>query len=877
MHQSVIPGHVLGDGGNIGDVDDSLDAVAVGLRARWLLGAMSGVVGLLSPRGTVLELNRVGLDCASLPRGQALGRKLWELDGWYGSDGARRRSHRAVARAARDETTRLELSLHDPSGRAHIFDIVLTPVHDSRGQVTLLILEGHNVTDLRRRDGAMVRHNAELQDLAERLAEADARRRRFITDISHDLKTPLSIIIGLLDRALDDSVLPAPARRDVVAASRHAQSMHVQLDELLTVARIEAGRFELVRVPCDLADLTRRVAAGFESVATAQCVSIEVRTPTSVIVVADPQRVASAITNLVSNALKATPHGGRVGVELRERCGKARLEISDTGPGVPARLRKEIFQRFFQGGAHRLGSSGIGLALVNEIIMQHGGSISISTAPGGGALFRLEFALAPPGSAATAPPEIGAVIRPSRERLRAELSRRAHAPREQRGEPDRRPRILLVEDNVELVRRITEHLSARYAINHVRSAEHALQELERQPPDVLLTDVALPGMSGGALIEELRSRPEHDQLPIVALSGEPNAALVERLLRAGAQDFVSKPFTEAELAARLDGILSRRAQELTAGERAALADASFEQAPLGVGLLESDGRWLRANQALCALLGYSQHELRQVTLDELTAPEDVGVEQRHLEDALAGRTRGFQVEKSLRRADGEYVWALLSVAPVSDGEHGPRLVVHVNDVSDLRVAEDAWRWLAVNDGLTGLLCRHEFERRMARHLRRARASGALLLVDIDDFASVNRRHGRAVGDRVLRAVAGAVRATAPCGALTGRVHGDRLAVLLKGTDHGAALEVGAALRDAVRHCGVGRRGAGIRLSASVGGAMFAPGSSVDAAFATAEEALDTAKRAGGGGVAVPPKSRGPAQRTRATRVPRPAGRPVRGG
>src|SRR5439155_23868104 len=100
-------------------------------------------------------------------------------------------------------------------------------------------------------DGTMVRHNAKLQDLADHLAEADARRRRFITDMSHELKTPLSITIGLLDRVLNDSVLPAPAHRDIVAANRQAQSLQVQVDELLTVARIEAGKFELVRVPCD--------------------------------------------------------------------------------------------------------------------------------------------------------------------------------------------------------------------------------------------------------------------------------------------------------------------------------------------------------------------------------------------------------------------------------------------------------------------------------------------------------------------------------------------------------------------------------------------------------------------------------------------------
>jgi diguanylate cyclase (GGDEF)-like protein/PAS domain S-box-containing protein len=610
------------------------------------------------------------------------------------------------------------------------------------------------------------------------------------------------------------------------------------------------------------------VAAGFESVAAAEGISMDVQTPPATIVVADPQRLASALTNLVSNALKATPPGGRVGVELCERRGKALLEVSDTGSGVPAHLRKEIFERFRQGDDHRVDGSGIGLALVHEIVRQHEGSISIARARGGGALFRVEFALAPPGSAATAPPDIGAVIRPSRERLRGELSRRARASPERSAEPDGRPSILFVEGDQELGPRLAEQLSARYALRHVGSAEQALDEIEQWPPDVLLTNVALAGMSGEALIEELRSRPERDHLPIVALAGEPDPGLAERLLRTGAQDFVSTPFTDAELAARIDGILARRAQELTTAEKAALAHASFEHGPLGVGLLESDGRWLRANHALCALFGYSQRELRQMTLDELTAPEDVGVEQRHLEDALAQRTRGFQVEKRLRRADGEYFWALLSVAALADGEHGPRLIVHIDDVTERRAADDALRRLTTSDGLTGLHSRREFERRMARHLQRARASGALLLVDIDDFASLNREHGRATGDRILRAVAGAVRACAPRGTLAGRVHADRFAVLLTRTAHDGAVACATALRDAVRRADVRWRGATIQLSASIGGAMFAPAGSLDEAFAMAEDALGAGKRAGGG-IEVPdtpPESRGRAGRVRTTRV-----------
>jgi PAS domain S-box-containing protein/diguanylate cyclase (GGDEF)-like protein len=856
-------------------VYESLDGVAADLRARWLLDAISGLVGLVSPSGTILELNSVGRGPASLSRAEAAGRKLWELDGWYVTDRARHRTRRAVARAARSQTTQLELVLPDAAGVRRTFDVVLKPVHDSRGRVSQLLLEGRDVTDLRTAEGATIRHNAELQELADRLRAADAQRRRLIADVTHERKTPLRITIGLLDRVLHDSVLPAPARRDVVAARGHANGMQVQIDELLTAARLEAGQLELVTVPCDLADLVRRVAAGFESVATAHGAMMDVLTPQKLVVIADQHRVASAITNLISNALKATPPEGRVRVELRERRRKACLEVSDTGPGVPARLREAIFERFQQGVRQGTGGSGIGLALVNEIVAMHGGSVSISTAPEGGALFRLEFPLAPPGSAAIPPPDIAAVVRPSRERLRGQLSRRANTRRDEPGDADERPRMVLVEDNVDFALLLMEQLSARYTIHHVGTAEEALQELEHRQPDVLLTDVALPGMSGASLVEELRGRSEYDHLPIVALSGEPDADMAERLLRAGAEDFVAKPFTVPALAARVDGILARRAQELTARETAALAGAWFEHAPLGIGLLETDGRWQRANSALCALLGYSQRELSDKTLDELTAPEDIGVERELLEDALAGRTRGFQVEKRLRRADGVYVWTLLSVAAVSQGDRGQRLIVHVDDVGERRLIEDRLRRAAARDELTGLSSRRKFERRLARHLRGLRGGGALLLLDIDDFAALNRRHGRAAGDRVLRALGRAVAISVPRGAPAGRVDGDRIAVLLARADRAEVLDVAGRLLDAARGCQVRGRGGRIRLSASVGGTMLAPGTDLDAAFAGAEKALGAAKGAGGGSVSLPqrpPGPRGSAGRTRATSVPRHAGR-----
>jgi diguanylate cyclase (GGDEF)-like protein/PAS domain S-box-containing protein len=840
------PRQVLADGGRVGDVDDTVDGVAMGLRARWMLDAMSGIVGLLSPRGAVLELNGSALEAAGVNRCEAGRRKLWELDGWYRSPGARRRAHRAVARAVtRNAPTHFELSLSRPDGELHTFDIVLTPIHDRRGQITVLLLEGRDLTDLRTAEGAMIRHIAELEELADRLSEADAKRRRFIADVGHELKTPLSITIGLLDRTLADWVLPASPRRDIESARGHAQSLQAQVDQLLTAARVEVGRLEFVPVPSDLAELTRRVATDFETVVTAHGVSLEVETPDKVIVVADPQRVASAITNLLSNALKATPHEGRVRVELRERRGKARLEVSDSGPGVPARMRAAIFERFHQGGGQRAGGYGIGLALVNEIVALHGGSVAIEEAPIGGALFRLEFVLAPPGAAVVALPDIGGAVRASREDLRAQLSRRVAPSRRQGDEPDERPRILLVEDDLALGMRLADHLSTRFAVRHVESAEQAVQELKREARDLVVTDIVLPGRSGEALIAILRGQPEYDAVPIIALSGGGDPTLGERILRAGAQDLMSKPLNEPELLARIDGMIARRAQEQTARDTAALAEATMEQAALGVGILEADGRWLRANQALCAMLGYSEQELRQMTLDDLTAPEDVGIERSYLRAALDRRTRGFQVEKRLRRGEGTYMWVLLSVAVIFRPGRPARLVVHANDVGRQRAAEDALRHLALYDERTGVLHRREFERRLGRHLRRRRGTGALLLIDIEDFRLVNRRVGRATGDRVLRAVTKAVKAAAPEDALVGRIAADLFGVFVARTSADETAALAGALAAAVAACTTAAGKSTVRVTARVGGAIVAPGSSVDTALAAAEDALFEAPRGGG--------------------------------
>ena len=271
----------------------------------------------------------------------------------------------------------------------------------------------------------------------------------------------------------------------------------------------------------------------------------------------------------------------------------------------------------------------------------------------------------------------------------------------------------------------------------------------------------------------------------------------------------------------------------------------MEQAALGVAILAVDGHWLRANQALCAMLGYTEQELRQMTLDELTAPEDVGIERSYLEAALERKTRGFQIEKRLRHADGEYIWLLLSIAAIFRTGRPTRLVLHVHDASERREIADALHHLETHDEQTGLLRRREFERRLGRHLRRLGGAGALLLVDIDKFASVNRRVGRAAGDRVLRAVSKAITAAAPNDALIGRIAGDLFAVFVARTCLDETEALAATLVAAVGACATVAGDTTVCVSSRVGAVMVSAGDTVDTVLVGAEQALSTARRGGG--------------------------------
>ncbi len=300
---------------------------------------------------------------------------------------------------------------------------------------------------------ALKEANEQLEALYERSQELDRLKTQFFSNVSHELRTPLALILAPAERILAEGDLPpeSRSRRDIEVVLRNARVLLGHVNDLLDTSKIEATKLELEYAEFDLANLVRLVANSFETLAVDRAVHFVVVAPdTEVAAQVDPGRVQQVLLNLLSNAFKFTPMDGTVRIELRQGMGDeaVRVEVADSGPGIPSGRRHEIFERFHQlddTSTRTMTGTGLGLHIARELVLLHGGSIGVADAPEGGALFVVELpAQAPAGTAVRADdgrrPRPGAVPTllaappgPSR-RLegRTTTPRRARSPRSPR-------------------------------------------------------------------------------------------------------------------------------------------------------------------------------------------------------------------------------------------------------------------------------------------------------------------------------------------------------------------------------------------------------------------------------------------------------------
>jgi signal transduction histidine kinase len=246
----------------------------------------------------------------------------------------------------------------------------------------------------------------ELESVYGKLKELDTLKTDFFANVSHELRTPLALVLGPVRKLAADPSLSESQRRDLAVAERNAATLLKHVNDLLDVAKLDAGRMVAVRADVDAARLMRLTAAHFEVFAADRGIALTVQAPESLPARLDPEKIQRVLLNLLSNAFKFTPDGGRVTCRAAvETVGKADervivLEVADSGPGVRPELRGAIFDRFRQGDpagrGHGGSGTGLGLAIVREFTALHGGRVTVGDAPGGGALFRIELPETPP-------------------------------------------------------------------------------------------------------------------------------------------------------------------------------------------------------------------------------------------------------------------------------------------------------------------------------------------------------------------------------------------------------------------------------------------------------------------------------------------------
>ncbi|BAY75476.1 two-component hybrid sensor and regulator [Nostoc linckia NIES-25] len=412
---------------------------------------------------------------------------------------------------------------------------------------------------------------------AESLAELDRAKTLFFSNVSHEFRTPLTLILAPLSDALSDSVnlLPPAQQERLELAHRNSLRLLKLVNTLLDFSRIEAGRMEAVYQLTDLALYTTQLASVFRSAIERAGLQLIVDCPPlAESVYVDREMWEKIVLNLLSNAFKFTLEG-----EIKVRLHLAddryvKLHIEDTGTGIEPEELPHLFKRFYQvkkTTARTHEGSGIGLALVHELIEMHGGTIEVNSTPRVGSCFtvtiplgtahlsseRIQATRTLESTALSAVPYVQEAERwiteeGEREKGKGEKDFSSPSPLPLTLSPSH---ILIVDDNADMRDYLTRILSDRVEVQAVADGAAALAAVNERSPDLVLSDVMMPGLDGFELLKALRTDPRTKEVPIILLSARAGEESVIEGLLAGADDYLIKPFSATELVTRVNAYL----------------------------------------------------------------------------------------------------------------------------------------------------------------------------------------------------------------------------------------------------------------------------------------------------------------------------------
>ncbi len=408
------------------------------------------------------------------------------------------------------------------------------------------------------------------EEQAARLVELDHAKSRFFANISHEFRTPLTLIIGPIRRALAGAygaVSPTLAKQHQLML-RNSQRLQRLIDQILDLTRLETGKLTLAARRQDLVPFVEQITRTFTSLAERQSIDLSFEAAcTSCPVYFDTDQMEKVVANLLSNALKFTPEGGRVVVGVSETGEEAQITVRDTGIGIPAEALPHLFDRFYQVDASitRIQEgSGIGLALAKELVAVHGGVITVESESGRGTTFTVRLKK---GHAHLDADHILDQVEADPLETPSIDANGAPAPLLQdavsQTDPvvaitDDQTTVLVVDDNADIRAFVRSILEPAYRVFEAADGAEGLSSAREVLPDLILSDVMMPEMDGFTMSRMLKQNPMLDCIPVIMLTAKATTADEVEGLETGADDYVTKPFEAEVLLARVKNLIAQR-------------------------------------------------------------------------------------------------------------------------------------------------------------------------------------------------------------------------------------------------------------------------------------------------------------------------------
>ena len=538
---------------------------------------------------------------------------------------------------------------------------------------------------------------------ARALAELDRAKTIFFSNVSHEFRTPLTLMLGPLEDFLARSEGDKTQDLELLrVAQRNGLRLQKLVNTLLDYARIEAGRMQASYQPTDLAALTADLASNFRSACERAGLALEVDCPAlEAPAYVDREMWEKIVLNLLSNAFKFTLQGA-ISLSLRDAGANLELRVRDTGVGIPPEALPQMFERFHRvedsrGRSHE--GSGIGLALVNELVKLHGGAINVQSRPGEGSTFVVTIpkgnahlpvghVKAPRGSNISTAARADAYVAEALSWLPDELSAPSARPRHTQ-------RILLADDNADLRNYVQRLLGEHYEVEAVADGEAAMAAARVRQPHLVISDVMMPRLDGFGLIREFRADPVLRAIPVILLSARAGEEARLEGLGKGADDYLVKPFSSRELLVRVATLLSLADVHRNAEEARAQFETLLNAAPLGVYLVDDAFRIAAVNPVgrpafgpIDGLIGRDFDEVIHLLWAKPYADEIVKLFRRTLETGEPHFVPEY-IEERLDRGVTEYYEWQINRIPLPGNRHG--VVCYFRDISKAVLAREALR------------------------------------------------------------------------------------------------------------------------------------------------------------------------------------------